>query len=272
MGLNLNQRIANGLNIIAECTMARKHNALPNYAGYQLPNDDASDTWLLHAGLSYRTRFINVVSQLLYISQNNMQTHSSFQHSLEKAVGDLPAGYTETVDLPITYGISSIGWTTDARITPSPAFTLNLAFTLRNPQYRNFVFNPTFSDGASLNYDFSGKNVTNLHKVEVTVGPHYKTGRWNFWFNARYISKQYINKTNSLYFSDRIETFGGIDYLLNSHVRLNLNVINLLNQKGASGNISSADLVVDTTNYHDYIMAGTFIRPFTVELGININL
>ena len=46
--------------------------------------------------------------------------------------------------------------------------------------------------------------------------------------------------------------------------------MNILNQKGASGSIGSADLVTDPTPYKNYVMAGTFIRPFTVELTTSI--
>ena len=90
------------------------------------------------------------------------------------------------------------------------------------------------------------------------------------WLSARYYSRQYINKTNSLYFNGRWETFGGVDYTLNSHVRFSGSVVNILNQKGASGSIGSADLVTDPTPYKNYVMAGTFIRPFTVELTTSI--
>ena len=48
-------------------------------------------------------------------------------------------------------------------------------------------------------------------------------------------------------------------------------VINILNQKGASGSITSADLVTDPTPYKNYVMSGTFIRPFTVELTTHIS-
>lgn len=45
----------------------------------------------------------------------------------------------------------------------------------------------------------------------------------------------------------------------------------LLNQKGANGSITSADLVTDASRYRNYVMAGTFIRPFTVELTTRIS-
>jgi len=271
VGLGATYQLCKGLDFLAEGIMTRIHNNVFNYGGYAYPADDPSDTKLLRAGLSYQNKWLNVVSQMVYITQSNKNSRSVFQHSLEKAVGSFPVGYIESVSLPVVYGISSLGWTTDAMIYPFRDFSLNLAFTVRNPKYKDFIFNPTFSDGITQHYDFSGRNVTNLHKIELTVSPSYTAGPWRFWLTARYISKQYINKTNSLYFKGRIETFGGIDYTLSKRVRLNLNVINILNQKGASGVISSADLVEDASGYKNYLMAGTFIRPFTVEMGVNVN-
>ena len=50
-----------------------------------------------------------------------------------------------------------------------------------------------------------------------------------------------------------------------------MNVINILNQKGASGLISSADLVEDASGYKNFVMSGTFIRPFTIETAVSID-
>jgi hypothetical protein len=80
-----------------------------------------------------------------------------------------------------------------------------------------------------------------------------------------------MNKTNTLYFKGRWETFGGIDYTLNKHVSFALNVVNILNVKGASGNIPAADLATDVSAYqHHYLMAGNYIRPFTLELKTSL--
>lgn len=271
VGLGTTYQIGRGLNFLAEGIMTRIHNNLFNYGGFAYPSDDPSDTKLLRAGFSFQNRWLNVVSQVVYITQNNKNSRAVFQHSLEKVVGEFPVGYIESVSLPVVYGISSVGWTTDVMVYPFKDFALNLAFTVRNPKYKDFNFNPTFSDGITQHYDFNGRNVTNLHKIELTVNPSYNVALWRFWLTARYISKQYINKTNSLYFKGMVETFGGIDYKMSKRVKLNLNVINILNQKGASGVISSADLVEDASGYKNYLMAGTFIRPFTVEIGVDVN-
>lgn len=89
--------------------------------------------------------------------------------------------------------------------------------------------------------------------------------------NFRYFSKQYINKTNSLYFNGHWETFGSLSYALNKKIQFAANVVNFLNQNGASGSISAADLVTDPSKYKNFLMAGSHIRPFQVTLSTTIN-
>lgn len=101
--------------------------------------------------------------------------------------------------------------------------------------------------------------------------PSYTYGPFCLWFSFRYQSKQYINLTNSLYFNGRWETFAGFDYKMSERVSFSLNLVNLFNQKGASGNISFADLVQDASSCHNYLMVGTCIRPFTVEFCTQID-
>ena len=48
-------------------------------------------------------------------------------------------------------------------------------------------------------------------------------------------------------------------------------MVNFLNQNGASGSISAADLVTDPSKYKNYLMAGSYIRPFEVSLSTTIN-
>lgn len=52
------------------------------------------------------------------------------------------------------------------------------------------------------------------------------------------------------------------------HLSFDLNLVNLLNQTGASGKIGIADLVEKEDlngQYDNYVMSGTYIRPFTIE-------
>lgn len=56
----------------------------------------------------------------------------------------------------------------------------------------------------------------------------------------------------------------------NSHISGSLNLINILNQSGANGTISAADLMTDTSLLHHYLMSGSYIRPFTMELSLRL--
>lgn len=271
-GLDINYKIVQGLSFRGQGVFTRANKSLFDFGGYSYPSTKPTDTKFGQFGLAYVNHLVNIVSQLVYISQSNYNSRSLFQHELQKEVNGNPVGFVESVSLPVSYGIESLGWTTDAVIAPAEGLSLHLQVTIRNPQYKDFEFAPTFSDGVTERYNFSNKNATNLHKVEVSVDPSYSVDRWRFWLSGRYISKQYVNKTNSLYFKERVETFGGVDCRVNNALNLSLNVINMLNQKGASGSISSADLVEDGSKYKNYLMAGTFIRPFTVELSLKLSL
>lgn len=270
-GLEASYKLFDGFMLLADATFTRSHGNIFNYGGFTYPENKPIDTFFARLGFSYQNKWFNVLSQLTYITQSNYTTRTVFQHTLIKESGGYPAGYTESITLPLTYGISSIGWVTDANFTPVRGLNIHLSLTLRDPRYRNFIFSPTFSDGVTETYDFSGNNVTNLHKFELVLDPSYSIGKWRVWTSIRYISRQYISKTNALFFKGRVETFGGVDFRVTEKVKLSLNVINFLNQKGASGNISSADLATDPTAYQGYLMSGTFIRPFTVDFGVAVN-
>ena len=51
----------------------------------------------------------------------------------------------------------------------------------------------------------------------------------------------------------------------------NVNVVNFLNQRGAQGTIPGSELITDGSQYTGTIMAGNYIRPFTVEFGTKLN-
>lgn len=263
--------LGSGWSFQADGTFTRIHSNIFNYGGYHYPDRKPTDTYLLRAGLAYGNSWLSLLSQVNYISQTNNNSRAVFHHILVKPVGDKPAGYAESMALPMVYGIYSLGWVTDATINTGSGFSLHMQLALRDPRYKDFTFTPVFPDGVSDTYDFSGNVPANVQKVEFSFDPSYTAGPWRLWLSGRYLSKSYINKTNSLYFKGRVETFGGADYKINDKVRLSLNVINILNQKGASGSIGSADLVSDTSAFTNYLMAGAYIRPFTVELGVKVD-
>ena len=261
--LNARYAIVDGFGLVGEYVGVWQRPNLQDFAGPFMPKMDAIQVNMARAGIYWNNSWMELTSQFTYINQTNFKYRDRFTN---------PNNPAETVILPIVYDVATMGWTTDVVLTPFKGFSFHGLFTYQNPKYKNFTFQPVFSDGAGERYDFNDKNVVGMSKVIVELDPSYEFDRWRVWLSLRYQSKQYINRTNSLYFKGRWETFGGVDFTLNKAVKFSLSVINILNQKGASGSIAAADLLTDVAAYNrGYLMSGQYIRPFTVELMTSIN-
>jgi len=254
-----------GFGLQAEYSSAIIHSQLFHYGTYNYPTQESMPTNYFRGGIYWKNKWIDLTSQITYISMKNSQERPNFSHVLTKDVGDMKAGMSESFTTPFFYDMATLGWLTDAMITPIDGLSIHVMFTIRDPRYKNFKITPTFSDGVTEEYDFTDKTITALSKTELEIEPSYRFGNWRVWLSARYFSKQYINKTNSLYFNGRWETFGGVDFKLNRYLSFSASVVNILNQKGASGTIPAADLITDASRYKNHVMSGTFIRPFTFE-------
>ncbi len=261
-----------GFGLQAEYSSAVTHSQLFHYGTYHYPTQKGMTTNYFRGGIFWKNQWIDLTSQITYISMSNSQERPNLSHVLTKDVGDLKAGMSESFTQNYFYDIATLGWLTDAVITPVKGLSVHLMFTIRDPRYKNYKITPTFSDGVTETYDFTDKTITALSKTELEIEPSYRFSKWRVWLSARYFSKQYINKTNSLYFNGRWETFGGVDFQLNKHINFAASVVNILNQKGASGTIPAADLITDPSLYKNYVMAGTFIRPFTFEFTTKLTL
>lgn len=260
---NFHYALVHGFGIQGEYVFTRQHTALSDYAGSDFPDTTPVDAHMASGGVFWNNKWMQLVSRFTFISQSNYKSRSQFTKQID--------GMSETVTSLINYDVATMGWTTDVVLTPFKGFMFHGLFTLQNPLYKNFVIQPVFSDGSSETHDFTDKVVTGMSKIIVELDPSYTAGDWRFWLSFRYQDKQYINKTNSLYFDGRWETFGGMDYKLNKHVTLTASVVNFLNQKGVSGSIGVADLVEDASQFRNYLMAGNYIRPFTFELTARVN-
>ena len=260
-----------GFGLQAEFSSATIHSQLFHYGTYNYPTQESMPTNYFRGGIYWKNKWIDLTSQMTYISMKNSQERPNFSHVLTKDVGDMKAGMSESFTTPFFYDMATLEWLTDAMITPIDGLNIHVLFTIRDPRYKNFKITPTFSDGVTEEYDFTDKTITALSKTELEIEPSYRFGNWRVWLSARYFSRQYINKTNSLYFNGRWETFGGVDFKLNRYLSFSASVVNILNQKGASGTIPAADLITDPSRYKDYVMSGTFIRPFTFELTTKLS-
>ena len=239
-----------------------QHPESQDFAGAYMPILDAVNIHFGRAGIFWNNKWLQLVSQVSIISQSNYKSRTQFTN---------PNNSSDVVTIPVTNDVQTMGWTTDLVLTPFKGFTFHGLLTLQSPKYKNFNVNATFEDGTSKSYNFNNKTTTGVSKTIVELDPSYVINKFRIWASFRYQSKQYINKTNTLYFNGRWESFGGVDYNMNKHVSFSVNFVNFLNQKGCSGSIGAADLVEDVSAYKNYVMAGTYIRPFTVEFATHVN-
>lgn len=265
-------RITNGFALQADALATYRRPEITEYGTAMSPVTDVKSNYMFRAGINFRNSWIDAQSLMTYLVQKNNFTNSLWTHTLTKAAGGYPEGYHESVYIPSFYNIDAIGWTTDIVLTPFKGFSFHGLLNMRAPRYRDYKFEPVFSDGYRETYDFSDKKVTGISSIEIELEPSYTINKWRFWASVRYYSRQYINITNTLYFNPRWETFGGVDFNFSNKVSFSLNVINFLNQKGANAGIQAASLATDATPFKNYLTSGTFIRPFTLELSTRIRL
>ena len=208
------------------------------------------------AGLFYNHKLFNVVTSFTY----------SFRKGDSGRITVPSENPNESsVMVPYHQAIRTMGWKTDLMLTPFKGFSLNVIFTLQNPKLAMYKFSAFGKD-----YDFAGKQMPNLSKVLLDINPRYSYKDFNIWLSARYSSKQYANVGNSIDFDGRWETFAGASYKINKYATFTANVVNFLNATGPSGNVPGSALITDGTQFAGSLIAGTYIRPFQIEFGLNI--
>ena len=231
---------------------------LSTYAQANDPQAKQSQTQAYSFGVYYNHPKISVTSKLNYIKRTNYSFAGNFEN---------PQNVTEIARATVNYDVHTLGWTTDVNFKPFKGFLLHFLLTLQNPKYGNFDF--TLFD---QNFGYTGKTVRGVSKVLIEIDPSYQWKKFRVWASARYFSKQYACFSDALYFAPRWETFAGFDYKYNKNINFSLNVVNLLNQTGAQGNIAGANTITqeDAPKYYDQPLAGTFIRPFTLEFKTTV--
>lgn len=133
--------------------------------------------------------------------------------------------------------------------------------------YKDYKNKFTFSDGSVTSIDYTGNTVTGISRFMLEVDPSYTWKGYRVWASARYYSRQYVSRTNLAYFAGHVETFAGASASFGKWGSLNLNLVNVLFQRGAKGSIDIADTIEDAAALQGLVMAGSYIRPFEVELG-----
>ena len=249
--------ITHNFGLTGEINFLRQYRHLEAYSGTSLPYYNNRPFILGRAGIFFNSSFVNLVSAFTYARRTN-------DYSRLTVMSENPN--EDPVMVGASSGIETMGWTTDAMFTPFKGFTFHAMVTLQSPKYTGYKF-----EAFNKTYDFSGKTVTKQSKLIVELDPNYIYDRFNIWASFRYYGKQYANVGNSVYFNGRWETFAGASYKASKMLTFNVNVVNFLNQRGAQGTIPGSELITDGSQYAGTIMAGNYIRPFTVEFGAKLN-
>jgi hypothetical protein len=247
--------------LIAEATYNEQSGHLENYSAGNYPDLKISKIPGATFGVFFNHPLINIVSKATYIQRDEYRKTVNFTY---------PTDLSLVKRSIVHYDIQTLGWTTDIIANPFKNFNLHFLFTYQNPVYKNYAGTVNFDNQKTVDYNFNNKIVNGISNVLIEIDPSYTWNNLRVWLSARYFSKEYANLPNTLYFAGRWETFAGINYSFNKHFDASITVVNLLNERGAKGSISGTDLVDEATAKKKIgaVMSGTYIRPFTVEMGV----
>lgn len=252
-------RLVDGLFFMGEGFYSITNKSVSYFKATKIPTLKAIGNAMGRGGLMYENEWMDATAMMSYItSWNNAATVS-----VTKQIG----GVSETQDYTAQYGIGTLGFNFDGNMHWG-GFNLHLMFTFQDPKYKNYDNVFTFSDGSTSEISYTGNYVTGISRVMLEIDPSYSYKDWRFWASARYFSRQYASRTNLAYFKGRWETFGGIDYKITSDLKLSLNVVNWLFQRGPKGSIDVADTISDASELEGYLMSGKYMRPFEVNIGV----
>lgn len=257
-------RLTNQFGFTADFTYNTQRPGLSNFSPAELPNTGKISIPLGRAGVYYNNDWMSLTSLFSYIAKTNNNSTLNLIN---------PNDRNEIKAAPLSYDIQTLGWTTDVVAKPFRGFEFHFLFTYQNPTYKKYETNIAFQDGTVGEIHATGNIVTEIPKVLIELDPSYNiTSDLRVWTSFRYFSKTYANIKNAYYFSGRWETFGGVNWRVNKHLALGATVVNFLNQTGARGGIAGAELVDkdEAAAYNGSWMAGSYIRPFTVELSASI--
>jgi hypothetical protein len=226
------------------------------YKSEALPSSAPIGNAFGRGGFMYDNKWMNLTALVSYItSWNNARVMT-----VTKQIG----GVSETIPWTAQYGIGTLGVTLDGNVHFG-GFNMHLLATWQDPRYKNYTNEFVFSDGTKEIIDYTGKHVTGISQLMLEIDPSYTWKKVKVWASARYYSRQYVSRTNLAYFAGHWETFAGVDWKIAEPLKLSVNFVNMLFQNGAKGSIDVADTITDASVLENYVMAGSYIRPFTVD-------
>lgn len=258
--------ITDGLFAIAEGFYSSVNKTSGNLKGNKIPSMKPICYAFGSAGLTYDRRFSREKSLNLrlvgsYISNWNNASISTISN---------PGG-TQVNSFVAEYGIGTWGVTFDGNLRLG-GFTLHTLVNWRDPRYKNYEHTEHFDDGSTTTVKYSGNFVVAIPQWRVELDPSYSWPKWKVTANIRYFSKQYASMNNLAYFNGHFETFCSVNWKCSNHCSLSLTIINPLFQYGAKGSVSASDAATSEAELAGIVMSGTYIRPFTVDLGVKVIL
>lgn len=236
---------------------------LGNYNTGKNPHLSQSKTPMLSGGVYLNHPMVSLVSKVSYISKSNYSANSNFTNPQTNA----------TARAAVKYDVKTVGWTTDIIFKPAKWFNMHFLVTLQDPKYGSYNGTLNFTDGTTRDFDFNSSNVTGISKFLMEIDPTFMYQNWNLQLHARYFGKQYANLSNTLSFEPHWETFARLGYKFSKNINAYVNAVNLLNQRFAKSSISGTDLMTsaEASSKYGTVMTGSYIRPFTLEFGLNFN-
>lgn len=255
---HLSWRIAPWITLMAEGFYGMTNKATTYYRNATLPSLRPIGNALVRGGFTVENKWMDLTGLVSYITSWN----NAAPVSVTKQIG----GESETIPWVAQYGIGTLGFTLDGSVHFG-GFSLHARVTWQNPTYKNYRNEFVFSDGSVTVIDYTGKTVTGISKWMAELDPSFTWNWLRVWASVRYYSRQYVSRTNLAYFNGHFETFAGADFRFGKHSKLSLNFVNLLFQQGAKGSIDIADTIEDAAELEGLVMAGSYIRPFTVDLS-----
>lgn len=215
---------------------------------------------------------LNIVSKFTHIEKNNIRDAGSIITYKKDANQQQDVG-------PLFYGIQTTGWSTDIVASPFKNFNLHFLLTLQKPEYKDYTFTTRFTDPEAgeedvEKYDYNGLIIPALSQTLIEIDPSYSfmNRKLKAWFSLRYFGKQYGNRTNAFEYNGWWENFGGLDYSVNRNVKISLQVVNFLNQKGVKGEVQGAAQTTKEEVLERYVghpIVANAIRPRTFELRVD---
>lgn len=255
---HISYRIVDRLFFMAEGFYSMVSKAPTVFKNASMPSTKPVGTGMVSGGLLYDNKWLEANALITYIT--------SWNNAKVMSVSNQVGGKSETIPWTAHYGISTLGCTLDATMKFG-GFRLHTLFTWQDPRYTNYDNEFVFSDGSTVKIDYTGKYVTGISQVMAELDPSFSWDRYRVWASVRYYSRQYASRTNYAYFNGHFESFAGFDVRFANDSKLSVNLVNVLFQNGVKGTLDIADTIEDPSGLEGYLMSGSYIRPFTVELS-----